>query len=346
MIGRLRFDAIAALSNSDHPALRYFARRDLLGERVGSVSSLWNAAEAVRIVARQEPDGRWRYPGGDPGIRTRDNYDQLETYRHLAVLVHKFGFTHRHPAVERAAQFLACFQSGVGDYRGIYGAQYTPNYSAAITELLIRAGYGHTAQVSATMRWLAAIRQDDGGWAIPTRTRGLPLQTMLATAETVEPDRTQPSSHLVTGIVLRAFAAHPTRRRSAMTHRAGELLKSRFFTRDRYPDRAAASYWTIFSYPFWWTDLLSALDALTLVGFAASDPTIAQALTWFIDHQQSDGLWNTGHNRPKGRYSDQWVALAAYRMLTRSQTDRPPLRPTGPDHEPPSRTTSVERQVG
>jgi hypothetical protein len=124
------------------------------------------------------------------------------------VLVCKYGLDHHHPAVA-AAVFLSTFQTEAGDYRGIYGHQYTPNYSAAITELLIRAGLDHTAQVENTMRWLLSMRQDDGGWAIPARTLGLSLNVMLTARETFEPDRSRPSSHLITGIVVRALAAHP-----------------------------------------------------------------------------------------------------------------------------------------
>ena len=94
-----------------------------------------------RAVARQQPDGRWKYPGGNPDIRSRAAYDQLETFRQLGVLVCKFGLDRQHPAVAAAARFLSSCQTEAGDYRGIYGRQYTPNYSAAITELLIRAGY-------------------------------------------------------------------------------------------------------------------------------------------------------------------------------------------------------------
>ena len=35
---------------------------------------------------------------------------------------------------------------------------------------------------------------------------------------------------------------------------AAELVKSRSCRQDVYPDRAAPSYWLVFSYPFWWTD--------------------------------------------------------------------------------------------
>jgi hypothetical protein len=165
------------------------------------------------------------------------------------------------------------------------------------------------------MRWLLNMRQDDGGWAIPTRTLGMSLNVMLTARSTFEHDRNCPSSHLVTGIVLRTLAAHPRYRHSSDTRRAAELLTSRFFRRDVYPDRVAPSNWLIFSYPFWWTDLLSALDSLARIGFGPDDPDIARGVAWFLDNQEPGGLWNTGRNRPKGPHSDLWVGLAICRML-------------------------------
>ena len=166
---QLRRDPIGPLLAADDAALRSLARRELLGESTPEIS-LAELPGVRRAVARQQPDGRWKYPGGNPKIRSRAAYDQLETYRQLGVLVCKFGLDHHHPAVAAAAAFLSSCQTGAGDYRGIYGHQYTPNYSAAITELLIRAGYGHSAQVENAVRWLLSMRQDDGGWAIPART--------------------------------------------------------------------------------------------------------------------------------------------------------------------------------
>jgi hypothetical protein len=296
-------------------------RRDLLNEDTAAAEP-GEFPGARRVIARQQPDGRWKYPGGNPAIRTRADFDQLETYRQISLLVCKFGLDRRHPAVAAAAAFLSSFQTEAGDYRGIYGRQYSPNYSAAITEVLLRAGYEGSAQVENTMRWLLATRQDDGGWAIPARTRGLSLQAMLPGRETVEPDRSRPSSHLITGIVMRALAAHRGYRGSPATRQAAELLTSRFFRRDAYPDRAAPSYWLVFSYPYWWTDLLSALDSLAQIGLRASDPDIARGQSWFIDNQEPNGLWNTGRNQPKGPHSDLWIGFAACRMLNAIRTNQ------------------------
>ena len=313
-MNQLRRDPIGPLLAADDASLRSMARRELLGEATPEIS-LAELPGVRRAVARQLPDGRWKYPGGNPDIRSRAAYDQLETYRQLGELVCKFGLDYHHPAVAAAARFLSSCQTEAGDYRGIYGRQYTPNYSAAITELLIRAGYEDSAQVEKAMRWLLGMRQDDGGWAIPARTLGMSLNVMYTARETVEPNRSRPSSHLITGIVLRALAAHPRYRHSADARRAAELVKSRFFCRDVYPDRAAPSNWLVFSYPFWWTDLLSALDSLAQIGFRPDDPDIVRGMAWFLDNQDPIGLWNTGRNRPKGPDSDLWVGLAICRML-------------------------------
>jgi hypothetical protein len=312
---QLRRDPLPALLGADNAALVCTVRRDLLGERPAAVTALWDSPEAVRIVAKQRHDGGWTYPGGNPRIRTAADYDQLETFRQLGVLVGKYGMTREHPAVTGAAAFLSSFQADAGDYRGIYGRQHTPNYSAAITELLILAGFEGTPQVERAMTWLTSARQDDGGWAIPARTLAMPLTAMLAARDVVEPDRSRPSSHLITGIVLRALAAHSQYRQSAAALRAGDLLKSRFLRRDAYPDRAAPSFWLVFSYPFWWTDLLSALDSLSRIGFLAGDQDIDRGVEWFIENQEPNGLWNTGRNRPKRPDSDLWVGLAICRML-------------------------------
>ena len=135
------------------------------GDEAGSwrADRWWWRAElhgARRVIAREQPGGRWRYPGGNPQIHSRAAYDQLQTYRQVAVLVCKYGLDRQHPAFPAAAVFLASFWTEAGDYRGIYGRQCTPNYSVAITELLLRAGYVGSAQVENTMRWLLAASSE------------------------------------------------------------------------------------------------------------------------------------------------------------------------------------------
>lgn len=316
----LRFDPLPHLLSSKNGAIVFFASRDLLNATEDPVETLWKLPPVVKMLKRQQEDGAWKYPGGDLNIRSRANYNQLETYRILGELVEKYGFNNNHPTVRKAAEFLFRFQTGEGDFREIYGTQYTPNYTAGIMELLIKAGYENDPRIEKGFRWLFATRQHDGGWAIPIRTRNLKLNIIAMETETVQPDPLKSFSHLVTGVVLRAFAAHKTYRRLDEAKAAGRLLAARFFKRDSYPDRGTPEYWTRFSYPFWFTDLLSSLDSLSFLGFTLQDSQVKTAVQWFGAKQQKNGLWNLHLLKgAKEKDRDLWMCLTICRVIKRLQ---------------------------
>ena len=313
----LEYDPMPPLLGSGNEAVVYFTQRDLLGAKVSPVQALWRTAPVLKLLRRQQANGSWRYPGGNHSIRSAQNYDQLETYRLLGYLVEMYGMDKRHPAMRNAAEFMFGCQTDDGDFRGIYGNQYTPNYSAGIMELLIKAGYARDPRIKRGFEWLLAIRQDDGGWAIPLRTVGMKLDAIAMERKPFEPDRAKPFSHLATGCVLRAFAAHPGYRRTNDALKSGELLAGRLFARDAYPDRGTPEYWTRFTFPFWFTDLASALDSLSLLGFAPDDARIRRALGWFADSQQKDGTWNLKLLKGKHMEVALWMHLAICRVFGR-----------------------------
>jgi len=313
----LKVDPIPALLAARNPAIPYFVRRDLLGEDAGSIESLWQLPEAQRLVRRQLPSGAWSYPGGRHHVRSQENYDLVEAYRSLGFLVEKYALDRRHPAIERAAAYLFSRQTEEGDFRGIYGAQYSPNYSAGILELLIKAGFADHPGIDHGFHWLLSIRQDDGGWAIPMRAYGIPLQAAMNKRKPLQPIRSKPFSHLVTGIVLRAFAAHPHYRKLPDAGRAAELLMSRFFQRDSYTDRSATSYWEAVSFPFWFTDIVSSLDSLSLMGLPANLPAIQLALKWLRRQQHSEGWFRVRLLKTLDKELHLWVCLAICRCLKR-----------------------------
>jgi hypothetical protein len=133
----------------------------------------------------------------------------------------------------------------------------------------------------------------------------------------MNPDLGKPSSHLATGVVLRAFAAHPSMHSSSVAKEAGELLASRLFTSDKYPDRKGREYWLKFSFPFWFPDLLSVLDSLSLIGLSPQDERIAAGIEWFVNAQREDGTWRLKYLRDGDKDVDLWVHLAICRMLKR-----------------------------
>lgn len=313
----LRLNPLPALIAWDDAALAYFVRRDLLDESVAPVETLWEMGDASRLVARQQADGSWQYPGKPRDLEAGTNYDLLETYRNLRVLVEMYGFRRSHPALQRAAEYVFACQTEEGDIRGILGNQYMPYYHGAILELLIKAGYEDDPRVEKGLGWLLAMRQDDGGWIVPAQ--AVPPKQKTSSfwlGAPLPPDRSKPHAHLATGMVLRAFAAHLTYRRHPDALAAASLLKGRFFLADKYNDRQGPEYWLKFQYPFWWTSLLTALDTLSRMGFSADDEDVRRGLDWFVGHQEADGLWETGYGSGKGAQAmKRWVALAVCRVL-------------------------------
>jgi hypothetical protein len=330
----LRVDPLPLLLGSRVQAIAHCTRRELLGERTGPVSSLWDAPAARRILRTQNADGSWAYPGGQERLRSRGNYDQLETFRQVGILVEQHGLTREHPALGRAAGYLFSCQASEGDFRGIYGNQYATTYTGAILELLVKAGYGDDLRTQRAFRWLLAVRQDDGGWAIPFRTVRIPFSQFLDVrrhSEPVRPDRSKPSSHLVTGMVLRAFAAHPAWRRSPEAQTAAELLAARLYRRDAYGDRSDRSYWDRVSFPFWFTDVVSALDSLSRVGTVGEDPTVRAALEHVWGLQRKDGTFAFRLLKGKDPELPLWICLAVCRSLRRFWRSTPGCRPvSGP----------------
>lgn len=315
----LKVNPLPALRAWDDAALAYWVRRDLVQDLNAPVETLWELPQAKGLVQKQRSDGGWPYPGKSSSPRTGTDYDLLETYRTLRVLVEMYGLTRRHPALRRAAEYVWAHQTREGDIRGILGNQYMPYYHGAILELLIKAGYADDPRVERGLTWLLSVRQEDGGWIVPAQ--AVPAKRKTGTfwrGAPLPPDRARPHAHLATGMALRAFAAHPAYRRRGEVIAAGECLKRRLFQADKYNDRKAPAYWYKFQFPFWWTSLLTALDTLSRLGWDRADGQIAQALGWFQAHQSADGLWETGYGA--GRRAEEnrrWVGLGACRVVKR-----------------------------
>jgi hypothetical protein len=311
------YDPIEPLINHKCEAIALSAKRDLLNEGK-TLTILSKDPEAQKILTRQNNNGSWDYPAAKEQIRTKENYNQIETYRNLGYLIEQFGFTIKHSSIQNAAEYLFKFQSKEGDFRGIYGNQYSPNYTAGISELLIKAGYEKDDRIKRVFDWLISIRQIDGGWAIPFRTRNFSLNVISDRAQTIKPDYSKPFSHMVTGVVLRAFAVHSSLKKSKEVERASKLLTDSLFKKDNYPDRRGAAYWLQFTFPFWYTDLISAMDTISLLNLPKHEPTIDKAIVWFIKQQKPNGMWELKVTKGRNKnITNGWLSLAICRITKR-----------------------------
>jgi len=172
-----------------------------------------------------------------------ENYELLETWRNLRILVEMYGMDRTHPNVEKAAEFIFGCQTEEGDIRGILSNQYIPYYMGAIMEILVKAGYQEDERIDRGYKWLRTIRQDDGGWIIPMAMYKVSDYYSLCQKPPIQPDKSLAFSHMATGMVIRGFAAHPEYRKSDEAIRAGNLLKSRFFKPDVFNSRKSMDYW-------------------------------------------------------------------------------------------------------
>jgi hypothetical protein len=305
-------EAVKTLLDTGNKAIITFTKKDLLGEEA-NIEQLWTMQLVKKILKKQQPNGSWIYPNKKAILRSPTNYNQYQTYKTVAELVEFYGLNKKHEAVRKAAKYLFSFQTKEGEFRGMYGNQYSPNYSASITEFLIKAGY-NGIRIKKSLNWLLTIRQDDGGWAIPLRTRNEKLEA-LKMEKTIEPNKTKPFSHLITGIVLRPFSLLTAYRKKVKD--AGMLLADRVFIRDKYSDRRGVEYWTKFTFPYHWTDILSTIDTLTQLEIK-DHPKINEIKQWFEKHKQENGTYKV-HVMAGAKYKDikYWITLQYLKVLKR-----------------------------
>lgn len=330
---QLKCDPVPPLLGSDNIAIKYFTQRDLLEEEVEPISRIWELPKVQRILKKQQSNGSWRSKNRNRERYPDVNYDLIETWRQLRYLIEQYEFTRIHPNLEKAAEFIFSCQTEDGDIRGMLANQYAMYYTGAIMSSLIKAGYEEDPRIEKGFKWLLSMRQDDMGWvATPgitiDRSWGEKCDISSHYYETIEEiDRSIPSSHNATGMVIRAFAAHRKYRKSDAAISAAALLKSRFFKQEPDPHTSYkhADNWLRFQYPFWWNDLVAALDSVSLIGLSTDDRDISAALCWLLAHQEENGLWRTSYSRihksppdnDKTKEMGLWIGLAICRILKR-----------------------------
>jgi hypothetical protein len=110
-------------------------------------------------------------------------------------------------------------------------------------------------------------------------------------------DKSKSFSTACTGMIIRAFSVHNSYKNSEHALKAAEILKSKFFKKDNWTSYTHPDNWIRFQFPFWWTNIISALDSISLIGLPKEDPDIKNALKWLIFHQEIDGLWKLSYSK-------------------------------------------------
>ena len=311
-----------SLLSSNNRAIIYFTKRDLLDEKFGPIQEIWELPEVKKIFKKQRENGEFNPVSKHP---------LLETWRQLRFLIEQYGLNKEHPAITKAAEFVFSYQSEEGDIRGILGNQYAPYYTGAILYLLIKAGYEKDKRVEKGMKWLIDMRQNDGGWVIGSPgliNHSWKEMCSLTERMDIDPvkdfDKTKPFSAAGTGMAIRAFSVHPKYKDSKYAIKAAELLKSKFLKKDNWTWYQHPDNWIRFQFPYWWNHLVAAMDSISLIGLPKEDEDIKNALHWFIDNQQKNGLWKLSYSKihktsdNKKQYEMQlWITLSICRIMKR-----------------------------
>jgi hypothetical protein len=328
---RLRYNPINALLDSNNDVIKYYTKRDLLDVRVEPIETIWIKKEPLQILRKLQAGGYWKSRSQNSAKAPAMNYNLFETFKNLSKLVEMYEFNRSKSDIERIAEYIFSCQTSEGDIRGIIGNQYAPYYTGLIIYLLIKVGFVNDKRILHAFKWLLKMRQDDGGWVI-----GSPgcfgdyskSEKKILTTHDVETkkdfDKSKPFAHSGTGMVIKAFAIHPFYKESPEAKIAADLIKSHFFKQDNYNSYKAADNWLNFKYPFFWTDLISALDSVTMISNDSNDPQVEKAISWLIDNQMKSGLWKHSYSKihkyvqnSKTYEIQLWVTLSICRILKR-----------------------------
>lgn len=320
-VTQLKFDPLPGFENVNHPALQYFIKRDLLNEPVDSIQTLWTLPEPKKILTKQLPNGSWPDKSAKKHINSPTNYGMLETFRNIRILIQMYGFDRTHPQIKRAADYLFSTQTDEGDFRGVYGNQYCPNYCAAILEMLIRAGFQEDPQIHKCFNWFIEHQMDDGGWVLPMQTENIKTyesEEVMKQPTLKWPPKNTFSAHSIAGIIIRPFGQHPYYSKHPTAIKSANFLISRFFKPDIYSSRQSASYWTKYTFPYWWADLIGILDAISLMPISLNTPGLSHAINYYKQHQKPDGTWNFSKLATKKISDvDYWLVFTLCRIFKR-----------------------------
>jgi hypothetical protein len=288
---RLASDPIPRLLREGSPSILARVRRDLIDDSEAPVSGEIAEYPEVKVLLRKmEKDGSFAPRAVEKALGGVRFAACLSTLRALDRLT-DFGMrleTIGAPSpLRKVVDALLDSQEADGGIVDLALAD-TPKGRARTVALhfqgwavsaLCRAGFEGDSRVEKAFQYLLERRQDDGGWAW----RGVRTDSAA-----------RPSSHLVTGMVLRAFASSAQRRASREARRAAELLATRFLQPDRYEDRKSPAFWEILTEPRLYTDVLDGLDTITAIGLGKENSGVRTAEAYLRSRQSTDGLWYPG----------------------------------------------------
>jgi len=281
--------AVKWLLNQEHPGIRYWALRDLLGESANDpeVSSYRNQIAShgpvVDLLAEQHPDGYWGHP--------EDCYwPKWQATVWPLILLAEMGLPGDNPRIRSACEYYlktAMEQDKSwpppdypeGDLTG-YRLLWEPCVTGNMARTLVQFGHENDPRVRGMFDWLIRTQLPDGGWNCEPGPWGKEVHHS-SFMSTIEP--------------LWAFSAlepseWPKGGKEAVERGCEFLLMHRVYKSDR-DGRVINEEWTKLHFPlFYFYDILHALRVLTDLGYGHDERT-GDALGLLQSKRLPDGAW-------------------------------------------------------
>jgi prenyltransferase beta subunit len=310
MIKKSANQAIEFLLARGSLPILFWLKKDVLEVPVErELKNLEKYGARIRILESQKPLGCWGRRPYDGQPRFEKTCTTIETLKNVSKL-YDYGCTLMSDGIQKATRYLFSTQTKKGEFHGMDFNEYALVYHALTLETLCRFGLDKDVRVQKGFRWMMQKRQKDGGWSVPApavQKKNLKNQSPL---------QSKSYSHLVTGMVLRAFAESPTWKERKEAWKTGDLLLAHLFKENPSSNKVVPSFGEEIGYPFWNTDILSSLDSLSKIGFCGQEENIQRAIHWLIKRQNTHGFWETG-NRKSTLEDHLWVTLAVLKVLKR-----------------------------
>jgi hypothetical protein len=317
---RLARDPIPTLLREGSPALAARVRRELIDDdEAPRGAEVLAYPEVKAFLKKQGKKGEFPAKPAEKALGPDKFAATLATLRALERMA-ELGLDSTTAAVASAAEVVLSSQVAdgglavlaIGEKKTDKSKIVAMHFQGWALAALCRVGLDADKRVAEGFRFLLQNRQADGGWAW----RGVRCDSPA-----------RPSSHLITGMALRAFAASSSRRSSREARRAAELLATRFLQPDRYPDRKAPTFWEQLAEPRFYLDMLDALDTVTAVGLGKENSGVRTAEAYVRGRQSADGLWYPGgppvpgapkvEPSAKEREAARWLTVRALSVLRR-----------------------------
>lgn len=308
-LASLKGDPLPWLLEPENPPVRYWTLVDILDRPRDDVqvrtaqAAIPTYPPVAELLAAQKREGYWGKPDYYLPRTGRGTFWVLSVLGDL-------GLTAEDERVQRACDFMFTHQRENGafcrhqqalDQGRVWQEACT---HARIVRFLIQFGYADDSRVRKAIGWLVLIQREDGMWFCREGGRHGCLRATLDVLRVAALDpwlATQPGIPQAAGAVC-------------------DLLMEPRMSRYHISDTWGA--WERLKYPYFGFSVISALDALTRLGYTLQVPKIAAAVEYLLSRQMHDGTWSADESWPDppidfGRPGEpsKWLTLDALRVI-------------------------------